>query len=165
MAVGLIQSNYMHENKKSVSDTYTFLPSKFLNHKVRLIFLWLEIFFLMYGSTCLYPSTREAEAGGSLWVRSQAGLYSEFQDSWRATEWRDPVSKTLKTNKPYQFVGRLLLGWVCTVCLRSGITAAATKTVHCDLSFLWYAIYSKKPQPLTMLAVGKWPHSWGNSQF
>lgn len=76
-----------------------------------------------------------------------------------------------QTNKPYQFVGRLLLGWVCTVCLRSGITAAATKTVpevflcHCDLSFLWYAIYSKKPQPLTTLAVGKWPYSWGNSQF
>lgn len=51
-----------------------------------------------------------------------------------------------QTNKPYQFVGRLLLGWVCTVCLCSGITAAATKTVpevflcHCDLSFLWYAI-------------------------
>lgn len=76
-----------------------------------------------------------------------------------------------QTNKPYQFVGRLLLGWVCTVCLHSGITAAATKTVpevflcHCDLSFLWYAIYSKKPQPLTTLAVGKWPHSCGKSQF
>lgn len=60
-----------------------------------------------------------------------------------------------------QFVGRFLLGQVCIVCLRSGITAAATKTVpevflcHYDLSFLWYGIYSKKPQHLTTLAIGR----------
>ena len=29
----------------------------------------------------LHPSTREAEAGGSLWVQGQPGLQSEFQDS------------------------------------------------------------------------------------
>jgi hypothetical protein len=28
-----------------------------------------------------HPSTQEAEAGGSLWVRGQPGLQSEFQES------------------------------------------------------------------------------------
>jgi hypothetical protein len=32
------------------------------------------------------PSTWEAEAGGSLWVRGQPGLQSEFQDSQGYTE-------------------------------------------------------------------------------
>jgi hypothetical protein len=32
------------------------------------------------------PSTREAEAGGSLWVKTQSGLQSEFQDSQGYTE-------------------------------------------------------------------------------
>jgi hypothetical protein len=32
------------------------------------------------------PSTREAEAGGFLWVRSQPGLQSEYQDSQGYTE-------------------------------------------------------------------------------
>lgn len=62
------------------------------------------------------------------------------------------------------FVGRFLLGWVCIVCLCSGIAAAATTTVpevflcHSDLSLLWYKIYSKKPQHLTMLVLAEWPH-------
>lgn len=65
------------------------------------------------------------------------------------------------TFKSSQFVGRFPLGRVCIVCLCSGITAAATKTVpevvlcHYDLSFLWYGIYSKKPQHLTTLAIGR----------
>jgi hypothetical protein len=32
------------------------------------------------------PRTQEAETGGSLWVRGQPGLQSEFQDSWSYRE-------------------------------------------------------------------------------
>ena len=37
------------------------------------------------------PSTQEAEAGGSLWVRGQPGLYNEFQDNQKYIV--NPVSK------------------------------------------------------------------------
>ena len=39
------------------------------------------------------PSTRKAEADGSLWVWDQPGLQSEFQDSQGCLE--DPVSKKI----------------------------------------------------------------------
>ena len=45
------------------------------------------------------PSTREAEAGGSQWVRGQPGLPSEFQDSQDCDTEKLCLEKEKKQNK------------------------------------------------------------------
>ena len=45
------------------------------------------------------PNTQEAEAGGFLWIRSQPGSLSKFQDSQGYTEKQNQVSKNQKNNQ------------------------------------------------------------------